>query len=179
MSHWLTSLGCAAVLAGALAGCTATVAGPDLVSVGPGVSVIADYDEPVFYSDGFYWRYYGSTWYRSPYYNRGWVYAAPPAAIMSINRPYAYVHYRASGWRGRPVAPPPRQQQFGGGWRAAPPPPRGTFVGRAAPPPAAGTWRGAPAPAPVRPAPAPAARPAPQQGRPAPANQGGGGWRQR
>src|ERR1044071_7099 len=31
---------------------------PDLVTVQPGVQVVADYDEPVFFTDGFYWRYY-------------------------------------------------------------------------------------------------------------------------
>src|SRR4051812_32832547 len=38
----------------AAGGCAATVAsdgyGPDLVTVSPGVQVIADYDEPIFYS---------------------------------------------------------------------------------------------------------------------------------
>lgn len=72
---------------------------PDLVYVSPGVSVIADYDEPIFYSDNFYWRYYGGSWYRSPYYNRGWVYySAPPRAITRIERPYAYRHYRPHGY---------------------------------------------------------------------------------
>ena len=41
-------------------GCTATVASdpypPDLVYAAPGVQVIADYNEPIFYSDGYYWR---------------------------------------------------------------------------------------------------------------------------
>src|SRR5207302_384365 len=114
----------------AFGGCTATVAGdgygPDLVSVGPGVSVIADYDEPIFYSDGFYWRNYGNTWYRSPRYTGGWVYAAPPPAVMRIDRPYAYRHYRPSGyanqprgWRGGPAAPA-RQPMASGGWRGGP-----------------------------------------------------------
>ena len=68
--------------------------GPDLVTVSPGVQVIADYDEPIFYSDGFYWRYYGGAWYRSNYYTGGWVYARPPVAVLRIDRPYAYRHYR-------------------------------------------------------------------------------------
>ena len=72
----------AAVIFGA-AGCyaTATTAdpyGPDLVYAGPGVQVIADYNEPIFYSEGLYWRYYGGAWYRSSYYTGGWVYARPP-----------------------------------------------------------------------------------------------------
>ena len=77
------------------AGCAATVAsdgyGPDLVTVSPGVQVIADYDEPIFYSDGYYWRQYGGGWYRSSYYTGGWVYARPPVAVLRIDRPTAYV----------------------------------------------------------------------------------------
>lgn len=72
---------------------------PDLVYISPGVSVIADYDEPVFYSDNFYWRYYGGSWYRSPYYNRGWVhYSRPPLSISRIDRPYSYRNYRPHGY---------------------------------------------------------------------------------
>lgn len=72
---------------------------PNLVTVSPGVSVIADYHEPVFYSDNAYWRYdnYGR-WHRSSYYDRGWVYAAPPHAVLSINQPHAYRNYRPQGY---------------------------------------------------------------------------------
>src|SRR3954463_7189061 len=83
----------------------ATTSSPDLAYVAPGVQVIADYDEPIFYSDGYYWRLSGNAWYRSPYYTGGWVYASPPSAILRIERPYAYVHYRPSGWRGHAVSP--------------------------------------------------------------------------
>src|SRR5206468_8478957 len=128
----MRSIVAASILAAALAaGCAATVAtdayGPDLVTVSPGVQVIADYDEPIFYSDGFYWRYYGGTWYRSSYYTGGWVYARPPVAVMHIDRPYAYRHYRPEGWVGHPrsgyagqpryVAPAPTM-----GYRGTPPP---------------------------------------------------------
>jgi hypothetical protein len=67
---------------------------PDLVYVSPGVSVVADYDEPVFYSDNYYWRYNNNNWYRSNYYDRGWSYARPPIAVGRIQSPYAYRHYR-------------------------------------------------------------------------------------
>lgn len=90
------------------AGCAGTASGgyyasasystPDLVYVSPGVQVIADYDEPIFYSNGFYWRYYGDTWYRSNTYTGGWIYARPPAAVLRIDRPYAYRRYRPSGY---------------------------------------------------------------------------------
>jgi hypothetical protein len=47
------------------------VSTPDLVTVSPGVQVVADYDEPVFYTDGFYWRYTDGGWYRSNNYATG------------------------------------------------------------------------------------------------------------
>ena len=72
---------------------------PDMVDVSPGVQVVADYDEPVFYTDGFYWRYYNNIWYRSGSYYTGWsFYANPPVAVLRIDRPYAYVHYRPAGY---------------------------------------------------------------------------------
>jgi len=67
------------LFAGGCAGTYTTTAkvgdpyGPDLVYAAPGVQVIADYNEPIFYSNGFYWRYYGNTWYRSSYYTGGWI----------------------------------------------------------------------------------------------------------
>lgn len=108
-----------------------TVAGPgyepEMVYVSPGVQVIADYDEPVFYSDHLYWRYYGGTWYRSPRYTGGWVVATPPPAVMRIDRPHSYVHYRPRGWiahRGPAAAPPPPPRQYVGrpGFQPARPP---------------------------------------------------------
>jgi hypothetical protein len=72
---------------------------PDLVDVGEGVQVIADYEEPVFYTDNFYWRYNGGTWYRSSVYNGGWtVYNDVPYSVRRIDRPTAYVRYRPSGY---------------------------------------------------------------------------------
>jgi hypothetical protein len=115
-----TILATVLLAAGLMTGCAATVTAdaypPDLVYAAPGVQVIADYNEPIFYSDGFYWRFYGGGWYRSTYYTGGWVYARPPAAVMRIDRPYAYVHYRPVGYVGR-------GQPAGGGWRGNPAPP--------------------------------------------------------
>src|SRR6185503_17635560 len=81
------------------------VSTPDLVTVSPGVQVVADYDEPVFYTDGFYWRFYDGLWYRSSNYATGWYYwSSPPATVLRIDRPYAYRHYRPTGYvaRSRP-----------------------------------------------------------------------------
>jgi hypothetical protein len=69
-----------------------------MVYVAPGVQVVADYDEPVFYSDGYYWRYYGNTWYRSNSWQGGWAHYNPPRAVVSIRSPNAYVRYRPNGY---------------------------------------------------------------------------------
>ena len=83
-------------------GAAVTVDTPDLVEVSPGVQVIADYDEPVFFSDSFYWRNSGGVWYRSGTWGGGWVaYDRPPQAIVHIERPTAYAHYRPAGWHPR------------------------------------------------------------------------------
>ncbi len=135
------------------AGCLGTVGysasvssegyGPDLVYAAPGVQVIADYDEPVFFTDNLYWRFDGARWYRSSYYNRGWVYAAPPAAVLRIGRPHDFVHYRPQGWVARRA---PQQGPIARDHRAetprverrppsyAPPPPR-SAPPRSSPPP--------------------------------------------
>jgi hypothetical protein len=86
---------------GPSAGVTATVVGPELVYVSPGVQVIADYGEPVFYADGFYWRESGGIWYRSSYHTHGWVYANAPYSIVSIRDRHTYRHYRPAGWSPR------------------------------------------------------------------------------
>lgn len=141
---------------------------PDLVTVSPGVQVVADYDEPVFYSDGFYWRFYDNGWYRSNNYATGWYYyERPPVAVLRIDRPTAYVHYRPSGYvarnraryrpvetisrdrrpayRAEPVGRQPARVEVREGNRQE------TVVRdhREAPPAAAPAARPAPAPAPV------------------------------
>jgi hypothetical protein len=96
------ALGASALAAGC-AGTTGTVAytadvsyrSPSLAYVSPGVYAVADYNEPVFYSNNSYWLYRNNNWYRSNYYDRGWTYyRTPPRAVLSINSPRAYVRYR-------------------------------------------------------------------------------------
>lgn len=113
---------------------------PELAYVGPGVQVVTDYDYPVFFSDGYYWRYDGGLWYRSGFYNRGWAVSYNvPYAVRGISRPEGYVRYRGdSGYRpnqnwGRrnvPISTPPSAQAYRGGpaYRSSPP------VYRSAPP---------------------------------------------
>lgn len=116
--------------------------GPDLVYVAPGVQVIADYNEPIFYSDSFYWRFYGGTWYRSHYYDRGWVYAVPPAPLLRIGRPHDYVHYRPQGWVARrdrgPIVRDHRDDRITPRPGRRPPPAAAPPAKRHAPPPSRG-----------------------------------------
>ncbi len=97
----------ALLFASTLSACTGTGTGtvqysadvqtPELIEISPGVQVIADYDEPVFYSDNYYWRFDGGVWYRSQDHRRGWVrYEAVPERVRRIDRPSAYIHYHAS-----------------------------------------------------------------------------------
>ena len=90
------------VFAGLAGGCTgsgqvaysADVQAPQLVEVTPGVQVIADANEPIFYSDSYYWRNDGGVWYRSRSHTSGWVRIDDaPTRIRSIDRPSMYVHY--------------------------------------------------------------------------------------
>jgi hypothetical protein len=46
---------------------------PQLVVVSPGIQVVPDVDEEVFFTSGFYWVRRDHVWYRSPNYRRGWV----------------------------------------------------------------------------------------------------------
>jgi hypothetical protein len=84
------------------AGCyvePATVAYPSgavvAVDEAPGVQVVVDYDYPVFFSDGFYWRYDGGIWLRArDYRHGGWERTRDvPARVSRIERPERFRHY--------------------------------------------------------------------------------------
>lgn len=102
----------------ALVGCYVEPAYPataNLAYVGPGVEVVADLDYPVFFVDGFYWRWYSGAWWRSAYWDRGWVYAPRvPIGVHGIARPWGYSHYHPGP--GHAVRPAPRPA--GGGYHA-------------------------------------------------------------
>lgn len=83
---------------------------PNLVAVGPDVYVVEDHAEPVFFTDGYYWRYDGGIWYRSSNHYNGWVVVrthAVPRVVVRIDRPGRYVHYRAHGNAHVRKGPPP------------------------------------------------------------------------
>jgi hypothetical protein len=77
----------------------ADTSAPDLVEAAPGVQVVADYDAPVFFNSGMYWRNNNGRWYSSSEYTGGWTYsAAPPSVIVHIDRPERFAHYKPSGY---------------------------------------------------------------------------------
>ncbi|HEU4734554.1 MAG TPA: hypothetical protein VFT22_41975 [Kofleriaceae bacterium] len=76
---------------------TGTVAEPELVAMDtdPSVMVVANADEPVFYTDNSYWLYRDRHWYRSQSHRGGWARIdQPPEHVRRIQRPEVYVHYR-------------------------------------------------------------------------------------
>lgn len=74
------------------------VQAPELVYVEPGLYVVRDYDDPVYYSDGYYWSYRGGLWYRTAHWSDPWVTvhvsAVPHTCAYRDHR--AYVHYHGS-----------------------------------------------------------------------------------
>jgi hypothetical protein len=69
---------------------------PTLVEVSPGVWVIEDYSEPVFYSENSYWLYRDGIWFRSHVHTGNWVrVSAAPHVVVRVGRPHAYVRSRA------------------------------------------------------------------------------------
>lgn len=97
---------CAVLVAASLAGCGSTrdvqyagevhVTSPELVQLGPGVQVIADADEPIFFTGGDYWLYRDGYWFRSNDYRSGYArieYRAVPQELRDIDKPQLYVHY--------------------------------------------------------------------------------------
>jgi hypothetical protein len=140
---------------------------PRLAYVSPGVHVVYDYHEPVFYSDGYYWRYYNGVWFRSSVYTGGWVRVRTvPVAVRRVDRPQAYVRYRGSGRvHTAPARPGVRDHRTPARSRQAPA--RGPAVRdhraapqrRAAPPPRQTTPARKAAPPPRKKAPPPRAQP--------------------
>jgi hypothetical protein len=108
-----------AVATGAMSGCVARVHGhartstvveaePSLVLV-DGVWVVEDYDEPVFYDEGYYWRFYGGVWYRSNVHHGNWVRIdVVPVRVRAIDRPTRFVRFRAAANAQKRRGPPPR-----------------------------------------------------------------------
>jgi hypothetical protein len=89
---WAVAAACAGEYAGQV-----TVTSPELVPVQPGVEVIADADEPVFYADSYYWLYRDDMWLRSESYRNGFARVdvhLVPERLRQLPEPHRYAHYR-------------------------------------------------------------------------------------
>jgi len=105
MRQHIQSIVIAASLA-AMQGCYTDAAYPeyaddgtgDLVEISPGVEVLADWNEPIFFADDFYWVFRGGFWFRSGWYGGGWArWDNVPPHVRGIAHPESYAHYRPEG----------------------------------------------------------------------------------
>jgi len=93
---------------------------PELVAMDtdPDVMVVANADEPIFYTDNSYWLFRDRHWYRSNQPRSGWARVEqPPERVRRIDRPAAYVHFhhnpntpRTTYNERRPPTPPRRSE---------------------------------------------------------------------
>ncbi len=75
---------------------------PPLVVVEPGVQVVQDSDEEIFFVGGYYWVRRDGYWYRARDYRDRWYYVHPgrvPAALVRTP-PGHYRHWHGHGWKG-------------------------------------------------------------------------------
>jgi hypothetical protein len=95
----------AIILSASLAACAAqaevrysgNASSPELITMesDPSVMVVANSEEPVFYSENTYWLYRDHRWYRSSSHRGGWHEADTlPEHVRRIDRPTRYVHVR-------------------------------------------------------------------------------------
>jgi hypothetical protein len=78
---------------------------PALVTVSEGVEVVPDYQEEVFFRDGWYWHRSGTRWYRMRDHRGGWVLVERryvPVVLVGIP-PGKYKYHKFKG----PKGPPP------------------------------------------------------------------------
>jgi hypothetical protein len=76
---------------------------PRLVVVEPGVQVVEDLDEEVFFVGGWYWVRRGDIWYRARDHRRAWVYVEPRHVPPGLQRipPGHYRRFRKAEWKAR------------------------------------------------------------------------------
>lgn len=110
---------CALLVAASLAGCRGTdnveyagevhVTSPELVQIGPGIQVIADADEPIFFVGGDYWLYRDGNWFRSNDYRGGYArvdHERVPQELRDVDHPQRYAHYSRNRERTRAAREP-------------------------------------------------------------------------
>ncbi len=158
---------------------------PSLVVVQPGVQVVENYDEEVFFVGGWYWCRRGDYWYRARRPRASFAYVEPryvPSRLVYLPPPGHYRHWgreraredrhwwrehdqdRRRAWRDdqeRHREWKRQEQAERHGWRAEGGPGHGPASMHGGPAPAAAPGRGSPShgPAPSRGGPAPATAP--------------------
>jgi hypothetical protein len=91
---------------------TVRVTSPALVSINPDVKVVADADEPLFFSRGAYWLFHDGRWYRSDRIGNSWIQiATPPVPVVQIDQPYAYTRFQRDRAAQTAVADEQQQEQ--------------------------------------------------------------------
>jgi hypothetical protein len=79
---------------------------PQVVEVQPGVFVVPDRDDEVFYADGWYWtRWNDGRWYRTRNHRGGWVYVNQPPVLLARMPPGHYKHHHGKPERMRVINP--------------------------------------------------------------------------
>ncbi|HWE24620.1 MAG TPA: hypothetical protein VG496_11850 [Myxococcales bacterium] len=74
---------------------------PPMVVVQPGVQVVSELDEEVYFVGGWYWVRRGPHWYRTHDHHGRWMWVEPravPAALVGIP-PGRYRHIRHEEWK--------------------------------------------------------------------------------
>jgi hypothetical protein len=78
---------------------------PQVVEVEPGLYVVPDREDEVFYADGWYWtRWNDGRWYRARSHRGGWV-AVPPPPVLARVPPGRYRHHHGKPERMRVIGP--------------------------------------------------------------------------
>jgi hypothetical protein len=75
---------------------------PPLVVVQPGLQVVEDFDDEVFFVEGFYWARRDGRWFRTKNYRGGWVFVerGVPTVLVSVP-PGQYRKWKGKPGRGR------------------------------------------------------------------------------
>lgn len=74
-----------------------TAVAPRLVMVEPGIWIVENSPYATYYADGYYWQYSGGLWYRSLYYDSGFIRVGVdlvPRIVIGGYRPH-HIRYRA------------------------------------------------------------------------------------
>ena len=90
------------------------IAPPPLVFVEPGIQVVPDYPEEVFFVDEWYWVRRDGRWLRTRDVRTNWIYVSSPPSTLIRLPPGKYKHWKANKAKGGKgeryiAAPPPAQ----------------------------------------------------------------------